>query len=182
MAATAPGAVANRANKRSGPGPGGGGGGGGAKGTEEEPPPPLQAVLVADSFNRRFFPITKDQPRVLLPLANVALIDYTLEFLTATGVQETFVFCCWKAAQIKEHLEALAAIEDFFLEHEALSTSMAKVLMAFYQLEILAEETILSWFSQKDMTDKGRQLRKNQQLQRFIQWLKEAEEESSEDD
>uniref|UniRef100_A0A452TJL4 Translation initiation factor eIF2B subunit epsilon n=1 Tax=Ursus maritimus TaxID=29073 RepID=A0A452TJL4_URSMA len=77
---------------------------GATQGTEEEPPPPLQAVLVADSFNRRFFPISKDQPRVLLPLANVALIDYTLEFLTATGVQETFVFCCWKAAQIKEHL------------------------------------------------------------------------------
>uniref|UniRef100_A0A8C9QDL1 Translation initiation factor eIF2B subunit epsilon n=1 Tax=Spermophilus dauricus TaxID=99837 RepID=A0A8C9QDL1_SPEDA len=100
----APGAPAGRANKRGGGGPGGGGGGGGARATEEEPPPPLQAVLVADSFNRRFFPISKDQPRVLLPLANVALIDYTLEFLTATGVQETFVFCCWKAAQIKEHL------------------------------------------------------------------------------
>lgn len=81
-----------------------------------------------------------------------------------------------------DHLEALAAIEDFFLEHEALGTSMAKVLMAFYQLEILAEETILSWYSKRDTTDKGRQLRKNQQLQRFIQWLKEAEEESSEDD
>nr|KAF6477459.1 eukaryotic translation initiation factor 2B subunit epsilon [Molossus molossus] len=98
------GVVASRANKRSVCGPGGGGGGGVARGAEEEPPPPLQAVLVADSFNRRFFPISKDQPRVLLPLANVALIDYTLEFLTATGVQETFVFCCWKAAQIKEHL------------------------------------------------------------------------------
>uniref|UniRef100_H0XEQ4 Translation initiation factor eIF2B subunit epsilon n=1 Tax=Otolemur garnettii TaxID=30611 RepID=H0XEQ4_OTOGA len=105
MAATVvapPGAVASRANKRGGGGPGSGGGG--TRGTEEEPPPPLQAVLVADSFDRRFFPISKDQPRVLLPLANVALIDYTLEFLTATGVQETFVFCCWKAAQIKEHL------------------------------------------------------------------------------
>ncbi|XP_054569771.1 translation initiation factor eIF-2B subunit epsilon isoform X2 [Eptesicus fuscus] len=99
-----PGAMPSRANKRSVCGPGGGGGGGGARAAEEEPPPPLQAVLVADSFNRRFFPISKDQPRVLLPLANVALIDYTLEFLTATGVQETFVFCCWKAAQIKEHL------------------------------------------------------------------------------
>nr|XP_011737997.1 translation initiation factor eIF-2B subunit epsilon [Macaca nemestrina] len=98
-----PGVVVTRANKRSGAGPGGSGGGG-ARGAEEEPPPPLQAVLVADSFDRRFFPISKDQPRVLLPLANVALIDYTLEFLTATGVQETFVFCCWKAAQIKEHL------------------------------------------------------------------------------
>uniref|UniRef100_A0A8D0UD11 Translation initiation factor eIF2B subunit epsilon n=1 Tax=Sus scrofa TaxID=9823 RepID=A0A8D0UD11_PIG len=109
MAATVvapPGPVPGRANKRSGSGQGGGGGGGGgaARGGEEEPPPPLQAVLVADSFNRRFFPISKDQPRALLPLANVALIDYTLEFLTATGVQETFVFCCWKAAQIKEHL------------------------------------------------------------------------------
>nr|AAB17690.1 eIF-2Be [Rattus norvegicus]AAB17691.1 initiation factor-2Be [Rattus norvegicus] len=102
MAATAavPSAVGGRANKR-----GGGSGGGGTQGAEEEPPPPLQAVLVADSFDRRFFPISKDQPRVLLPLANVALIDYTLEFLTATGVQETFVFCCWKAAQIKEHLQ-----------------------------------------------------------------------------
>lgn len=60
-----PGAMPSRANKRSVCGPGGGGGGGGgARAAEEEPPPPLQAVLVADSFNRRFFPISKDQPRV----------------------------------------------------------------------------------------------------------------------
>ncbi|KAG9343422.1 hypothetical protein JZ751_013586 [Albula glossodonta] len=71
---------------------------------QEEEELPLQAVLVADSFNRRFFPITKDQPRALLPLANVAMIDYTLEFLTSTGVQETFVFCCWMSNKIKEHL------------------------------------------------------------------------------
>lgn len=43
-----------------------GAGGGSARGSDpqEEPPPPLQAVLVADSFNRRFFPISKDRPRV----------------------------------------------------------------------------------------------------------------------
>ncbi|RVE61635.1 hypothetical protein OJAV_G00172400 [Oryzias javanicus] len=73
-------------------------------GEQDEEDPPLQAVLVADSFNRRFFPITKDQPRALLPLGNSAMIDYTLEFLTSTGVQETFVFCCWMASTIKEHL------------------------------------------------------------------------------
>ncbi|XP_035490689.1 translation initiation factor eIF-2B subunit epsilon [Scophthalmus maximus] len=71
---------------------------------QEEEEQPLQAVLVADSFNRRFFPVTKDQPRALLPLGNVAMIDYTLEFLTSTGVQETFVFCCWMASKIKDHL------------------------------------------------------------------------------
>ncbi|XP_069829570.1 translation initiation factor eIF2B subunit epsilon [Dendropsophus ebraccatus] len=74
----------------------------GAGGDDELPP--LQAVLIADSFNRRFYPITKDRPRALLPLANVALLDYTLEFLTAAGVKETFVFCCWMANEIKEHL------------------------------------------------------------------------------
>ncbi|XP_013864405.1 translation initiation factor eIF2B subunit epsilon [Austrofundulus limnaeus] len=76
----------------------------GAGGQEEEEQQPLQAVLVADSFNRRFFPVTKDEPRALLPLGNAAMIDYTLEFLTSTGVQETFVFCCWMASKIKAHL------------------------------------------------------------------------------
>nr|XP_015812891.2 translation initiation factor eIF-2B subunit epsilon [Nothobranchius furzeri] len=73
-------------------------------GEQEEEEQPLQAVLVADSFNRKFFPVTKDQPRALLPLGNAAMIDYTLEFLTSTGVQETFVFCCWMASKIKAHL------------------------------------------------------------------------------
>ncbi|XP_042560504.1 translation initiation factor eIF-2B subunit epsilon isoform X1 [Clupea harengus] len=83
-----------------------GAGNAGRKGAtdQEEAEQPLQAVLIADSFNRRFFPITKDQPRALLPLANVSMIDYTLEFLTSTGVQETFVFCCWMSNKIKEHL------------------------------------------------------------------------------
>lgn len=55
-----------------------------------------------------------------------------------------------------------------------ISAGLLQVLMAFYQLEILAEETILSWYSQRDTTDKGRQLRKNQQVSPAAhspQWL-----------
>ncbi|RXN00539.1 Translation initiation factor eIF-2B subunit epsilon [Acipenser ruthenus] len=44
-------------------------------------------------------------PEALFPLANVAMIDYTLEFLTAAGVQETFVFLCWMSSKIKEQLQ-----------------------------------------------------------------------------
>ncbi|XP_060690588.1 translation initiation factor eIF-2B subunit epsilon [Hemiscyllium ocellatum] len=92
-------AAKQKAGRRAAPGPG--------RGTEGEAEQvlPLQAVLVADSFNRRFFPITKDLPRALIPLANVAMIDYSLEFLTATGVQETYIFCCWMAQKIKEHIQ-----------------------------------------------------------------------------
>ena len=42
--------------------------------------------------------------QVLLPVANGTLLDYTLEFLCSGGVQETFIFCCHHANQVKDHL------------------------------------------------------------------------------
>jgi hypothetical protein len=48
----------------------------------------LQAVLLADSFNRTFRPITLESPKVLLPLVNVPMLDYTIEFLAQNGVEE----------------------------------------------------------------------------------------------
>ncbi|KAI0216258.1 Translation initiation factor eIF-2B subunit epsilon [Lamellibrachia satsuma] len=66
----------------------------------------LQAVVIADSFNTRFAPLTHHRPRALLPLANLPLIDYTLEFLWASGIQSIIVFCSSHADQIKAHIEA----------------------------------------------------------------------------
>lgn len=66
----------------------------------------IQAVVIADSFNFRFLPITIEKPRCLLPLVNRPLIDYTIEFLAVSGVQEIFVLCCTHAELIKAHLEA----------------------------------------------------------------------------
>ncbi|CAG8786163.1 14276_t:CDS:10 [Dentiscutata erythropus] len=60
----------------------------------------LQAVVLADSFNERFRPITLDTPRCLLPLCNTPLIEYTLELLAVAGVQEVYLFC-------KEHSETI---------------------------------------------------------------------------
>ncbi|KAJ1504417.1 hypothetical protein HMI54_007029, partial [Coelomomyces lativittatus] len=51
----------------------------------------LQAVIIADSFDQRFMPLTLDLPRCLIPLCNVPLIDYTLEFLAVADVKEVFV-------------------------------------------------------------------------------------------
>jgi translation initiation factor eIF-2B subunit epsilon len=65
----------------------------------------LQAVIIADSFNYRFLPVTIEKPRALLPLVNRPLIDYTVEFLAVAGVKEIFVFCCSHANLIKVHLQ-----------------------------------------------------------------------------
>jgi len=66
----------------------------------------LQAVVIADSFNVRFLPLTHDRPRTLLPLANVPLLEYTLEFLLAAGVQHAIIFCCAHAEKIKSYIQS----------------------------------------------------------------------------
>lgn len=51
----------------------------------------LQAIILADSFATSFRPITSDQPKVLLPLVNAPMLEYTLEFLSQSGVEEVTV-------------------------------------------------------------------------------------------
>ncbi|CAB4007455.1 translation initiation factor eIF-2B subunit epsilon-like, partial [Paramuricea clavata] len=51
----------------------------------EKPDDVLQAVVLADSFNYRFLPITLEKPRALLPLVNCTLLDYTVDFLMGSG-------------------------------------------------------------------------------------------------
>ncbi|KAG7092347.1 hypothetical protein E1B28_008707 [Marasmius oreades] len=62
----------------------------------------LQAVILADSFNKRFRPLTTRKPRCLLPICNAPLLDWTFESLALAGVQEIFVICRSHAEQVKE--------------------------------------------------------------------------------
>ncbi|KAJ3735390.1 nucleotide-diphospho-sugar transferase [Lentinula guzmanii] len=61
----------------------------------------LQAVILADSFNKRFRPLTTRKPRCLLPICNAPLLDWTFESLALAGVQEIFVICRSHPEQIK---------------------------------------------------------------------------------
>ena len=67
-----------------------GGGGGDDDPSDSKHEQKLQAVLLADSFSSTFRPITLDktQPKVLCPLNNVTMLDYSIEFLAGAGVEE----------------------------------------------------------------------------------------------
>lgn len=65
----------------------------------------FQAIVLTDSFETRFMPLTSVKPRCLLPLANVPLIEYTLEFLAKAGVNEVYLMCSSHADQIQEYIE-----------------------------------------------------------------------------
>ncbi|KAJ6596797.1 nucleotide-diphospho-sugar transferase [Mycena vulgaris] len=62
----------------------------------------LQAVILADSFDKRFRPLTTRKPRCLLPICNAPLLDWTFESLALAGVQEIFVICRSHAEQVKD--------------------------------------------------------------------------------
>lgn len=65
----------------------------------------LQAVVLTDSYETRFMPLTASKPRCLMPLANVPLIEYTLEFLAKAGADEVFLACSAHAKQVDEYIE-----------------------------------------------------------------------------
>ncbi|KAL5594321.1 hypothetical protein BROUX41_001263 [Berkeleyomyces rouxiae] len=71
---------------------------------EAKPEDVLQAVILADSFQSRFKPLTLDRPRCLLPLANTPLIEYTLEFLAMNGVQEVYIYCGNHVEQVEKYI------------------------------------------------------------------------------
>ncbi|CEI69915.1 unnamed protein product [Fusarium venenatum] len=64
----------------------------------------LQAVVIADSFQDRYRPFTTEKPRCLLPLANVPLIEYTLEFLAMNGVNEVYIYCGAHTDQVEDYI------------------------------------------------------------------------------
>ena len=88
---------------------GGGGKGGGSSSKHQisnKNDHPLQAVVLADSFNTKFRPITLEKPKMLLPLVNVPMLEYTLEFLASSGVKEIILFCSWHADKYKAYVKA----------------------------------------------------------------------------
>ncbi|TDL27353.1 nucleotide-diphospho-sugar transferase [Rickenella mellea] len=72
----------------------------------DEDEEPLQAVILADSFNNRFRPLTLSKPRCLLPVCNAPLLDWTFESLALAGVQEIFVVCRSHSELVKAAIRA----------------------------------------------------------------------------
>lgn len=65
----------------------------------------LQAVLIADNFNDNFMPITNSTSMSLLPLVNKPLLDYALEALNRSGIEEVFVFCSTFVDKVKDYIK-----------------------------------------------------------------------------
>jgi len=64
----------------------------------------IQAVVVTDSFNSGFAPLTSSEPSCLLPLAGRPLLEYTLQCLSYSGVQDVILYLTNNSSKVKEWL------------------------------------------------------------------------------
>eukprot|EP00033_Pygsuia_biforma_P003820 GCRY01004187.1.p1 GENE.GCRY01004187.1~~GCRY01004187.1.p1 ORF type:complete len:695 (-),score=84.61 GCRY01004187.1:23-2107(-) len=64
----------------------------------------LQALVILDDFGNELDPLTTETSRCLLPICNVPLLEYTLEFLDISCVEEVYLFCTQHKNQVKEYL------------------------------------------------------------------------------
>jgi len=86
-------------------------------------------------------------PKVLMPLVNVPMIDYTIEFLAGNGVEEIYVFCRSHADLVRAHIEQSKFSQMDSLKIECIVSTGAwtegDALREMAKLEVIKEDFIL---------------------------------------
>jgi UTP--glucose-1-phosphate uridylyltransferase len=106
-----------------------------------------KAVIAAAGWGTRFLPITKSQPKEMLPLLNKPIIQYSVEEAIACGVETVVII----TAQSKK------AVEDYFdrcfeLEHLLEKKGETKLLAEIQHLSSMAD---ICYIRQKEQLGLG---------------------------
>ncbi|GAB0087151.1 translation initiation factor eIF-2B subunit epsilon [Sergentomyia squamirostris] len=72
-----------------------------------------QAIIIVDNFTDNFAPFTDTQSLGLLPVVNVPLLDYAIEFLNYSRIEETFIVVSKCIDQVREHIER--RLREYFI-------------------------------------------------------------------
>ncbi len=89
-----------------------------------------KAVITAAGLGTRFLPITKSQPKEMLPLVNKPLIQYAVEEIIGSGIREIIIVIA----------PGKGAIRDYFCR----SSNLEEILLKKGQTELVGEIRELS--------------------------------------
>ncbi len=93
-----------------------------------------KAVFPAAGFGTRFLPVTKSQPKEMLPIVDKPVIQYLVEEAVAAGIEEIIIVTGRGKRSIEDHFDL-----SFELEHTLVEKGKQKLLDEVKKIEKLAK-------------------------------------------
>lgn len=108
----------------------------------------MKAVIPAAGFGTRFLPITKAQPKEMLPVYDKPTIQYVVEEAVASGIDDILIITGRGKRAIEDHF-------DRAVELELALNSSGKILRCLKQLEDLSNMANIHFVRQKEQRGLG---------------------------
>ncbi len=93
-----------------------------------------KAVFPAAGFGTRFLPVTKSQPKEMLPIVDKPVIQYLVEEAVAAGIEEIIIVTGRGKRSIEDHFD-----ESFELEHTLVEKGKHNLLTEVRKISRLAK-------------------------------------------
>lgn len=93
-----------------------------------------KAVFPAAGFGTRFLPVTKSQPKEMLPIVDKPVIQYLVEEAVESGIEEIIIVTGRGKRSIEDHFD-----HSFELEHTLVEKGKTELLKAVREIEKLAK-------------------------------------------
>jgi len=104
----------------------------------------LQAVIIAESFQKKFKPASHEKLKCMFPVANVPILHYAIEFLLMNKVTEIFIATCTMRGQIDSFVKSMGykGVKINIISLESCS-NFGDALREINQMQTIKEEFLL---------------------------------------
>jgi UTP--glucose-1-phosphate uridylyltransferase len=93
---------------------------------------PVKAVILAAGYGTRFLPATKSVPKELLPLLDKPAIDFLVEELVASGIEDILLVTSRRKKALEDHLDREIELEEVLAGKEEKSRKIAPPKARFF--------------------------------------------------
>ena len=92
-----------------------------------------KAVIAVAGSGTRFLPATKSQPKEMLPIVDKPIIQYVVEELVQSGIEDIILVTKWDKKSLEDHFD-----RSFELEHSLEASGKLKLLADIRKISSMA--------------------------------------------
>lgn len=79
-----------------------------------------KVVIPAAGYGTRFLPVTKAQPKEMLPIIDKPIIQYVVEEAVTSGIEDVIIVTSWQKRSIEDHFDNASELEKYLKEKRRL--------------------------------------------------------------